>query len=712
MLRTRNILFNISFALNCLLFFLLLFENRLEVPLWLQFAGRMHPLMLHFPIVIIIVTIFVEWNLSRSASDTFNADILLLLASLAAVITSLMGLFLSREEGYNSELMNLHKWGGVALSFLTLIWYVLREKTRQRKSFLYSFSFISILVLILTGHQGANLTHGENFLFEPFSKMQEEKPVSLEDAVVFTHMVKPILEDKCISCHNTKKAKGDLVMETRDLLLKGGKSGKLWDTTETDLGLMFERIHLPLDQKKHMPPKAKPQLTEQELAILECWVRSGADFSVKVIELSENDTLRLIAASIFQDAESEQYDFDAADDQVVNSLNNDYRKIEPIAAGSPALKVDFYSVSNFDPSHLKDLLKIKENIVSLNLNKMPLTDNEVLIIAQMKNLRKLNLSFTGINGSSLKKLTSLEHLKHLSLSGTNIQEKDLSTLATLQRLIKLEVWNTPVSNIEEKRLSDILPKVAVESGYSGDTVVIRLNQPIVENEEQIFTEPLRLKLKHYIKDVSIRYTLDGTEPDSIHSPQYNGNLVINKNALLKAKAYKKGWISSEVMERNFYRSSIKPDSVQLLTKAEPNYKAEGGATLINAEKGDGNFRSGKWIGFRNEPMETILFLNKPTKVSNVTISSLVDVPSYVMPAQSIEVFQQTDKGDWKLLKSLSPEQPKKEEGGSVLKGFEINFTPVVTSRLKLVVRPLPKLPSWHRGKGEKGWLFVDEVLLN
>ena len=55
MLRFKNILFNTSLALNCLLLFLLIFENRLAVPVWLQVVGRMHPLILHFPIVLVIL---------------------------------------------------------------------------------------------------------------------------------------------------------------------------------------------------------------------------------------------------------------------------------------------------------------------------------------------------------------------------------------------------------------------------------------------------------------------------------------------------------------------------------------------------------------------------------------------------------------------------------------------------------------------------------
>ena len=55
MQRWKNSLFNITIALNCLLVFLLLFQDRLAVPAWLQVAGRMHPLVLHFPIVLLVL---------------------------------------------------------------------------------------------------------------------------------------------------------------------------------------------------------------------------------------------------------------------------------------------------------------------------------------------------------------------------------------------------------------------------------------------------------------------------------------------------------------------------------------------------------------------------------------------------------------------------------------------------------------------------------
>ena len=132
MQRWKSIIYNISFALNCLLVFLLVFEPKLLVPSWLQVAGRMHPLILHFPIVLMILAIVWELFMRpvhvEEKTERNIGDLLLLAASFTAVFTSLMGLFLSKEGGYSEDTLVVHKWGGVIVSLLTLAWYSLRER--------------------------------------------------------------------------------------------------------------------------------------------------------------------------------------------------------------------------------------------------------------------------------------------------------------------------------------------------------------------------------------------------------------------------------------------------------------------------------------------------------------------------------------------------------------------------------------------------------
>lgn len=708
--QSKNSVYNIVFALNCLLIFLLLFENRLSIPAWLQVVGRMHPLFLHFPIVLMIVAVVAELFLSSRKDYNDIGDWLLLSVGATAVITSIMGLLLSVEGGYEEEALFFHKYGGIVISVLALTWYAFREKLRQKKMATVFVGLVSVMAIIVTGHQGANITHGEDFLLAPISSDEAQPPVLMEDAVVFTHMVMPILESKCISCHNSGKAKGELVMETAALLLKGGKNGALWDTTAAGLGLMFDRIHLPLENKKHMPPKGKPQLSEQEIEIMKRWVRSGADFNIKVAALKDTDTLKLMAASLFKTVETDDYDFEAADDKLVRSLNTNYRTVYPLTTGSPALGVEFFSASQFKSEQLKDLQKIKDQIVSLNLNKMPVKDEDLKFIAGFKNLRKLNLSFTDITGKNMGELAALKSLKSLSVSGTKVDVPSLRKLSGLQSLTQLYAWNTSVGEAEMASLQKSFPKASIEKGFFGDTMVISLNPPAIDNEEQIITEPVPLKMKHVIRDVSIRYTLDGSEPDS-NSTEYKKDLVIDRSLTVRAKAFKKGWKSSDVLERSFFRSAYKADTAELLTKANDQYKGDGARTLINLEKGDLNFRSGKWLGYKENRMESMLYFKKPVKLSSVAVSALVDMGSYIMPPKKIEVWGGKGKGKLVLLKTLQPEQPAGNKP-SYLFGYNLQFQSTEVDCLKLVVVPVSKLPSWHPGKGEQAWVFIDEIFLN
>ncbi len=715
MQRWKNIIFNTTFALNILLLFLLLFDNRLHVPAWLQVVGRMHTMFLHFPIVMLALCIF--WELFSGYKKSYVGvkaeigDELLLAAAITSVITALMGLFLSREAGYTPDLLVWHKWGGVFISFLSLAWYVFRVKMRQIKPVLLTTALAAMIMIVVTGHLGSNITHGEDFLLAPINPEKQKPPVLFEDAEVYANMVQPILEAKCTSCHNAQKAKGELVMETQELLLKGGKDGKLWDSTASDLGLLMERIHLPPQSKKHMPPQGKPQLTDEETEILYHWIKTGASFTAKVASLPERDSLRLLAAPLFQTIETDDYTFAPADEKKVNALNNNYRVVRPLAIGSPALGVEFFGAEQFKPEQLKELIDIKNQIVKLNLNKMPVGDEDLKTISQFTNLRKLNLAFTNITGATLNELAKLKELKLLSLSGTKIKSANLQSLTSLPKLTQLFVWNTPLPPEEIKRLQQQLKTTAIETGYKGDTVVIKLNPPVIENEEQVITTPEPLKLKHYINGVAIRYTTDGTEPDSLNSPVYKDGVMLDKRQTIKAKAFKPGWISSDVVEKIFYKAGVVPDSVELVNAPDPTYKGEGALTLHDGKIGSLNFRDGMWLAWRTQPMEALFYFDTEVKASSVTISSIVDINSYLMPPQEIEVWGGKDKASLHLLKRQRPEQPAKEKP-IYMTSYDVDFAPSEFKVLKVILKPVPKLPAWHRGKGDKGWIFVDEVFLN
>ncbi len=124
-----------------------------------------------------------------------------------------------------------------------------------------------------------------------------------------------------------------------------------------------------------------------------------------------------------------------------------------------------------------------------------------------------------------------------------------------------------------------------------------------------------------------------------------------------------------------------------------------------------NFRLGNWLAWRQTRMEVLLQFIKPTTVQSITLSALIDVASYIMPPSSIEIWGGDDKNKMKLLGSVKPQQPTMQQPSS-LRGFECKFDPATVKYIKIVGNTVSKLPAWHPGKGDKGWLFVDEVLVN
>ncbi len=714
--RLTSLVYNVTFFLVCLLAFLLVFESQLVIPQWLQVAGRMHPLLLHFPITVLML--YGIWVIAAPRPEIgskyeYWADNMLLLGAFTAAATATMGFLLSIEAGYDSDALFWHKWTGVATAFVSFAWYAFRRQLPKYEVSTKILSGVTIVVLLVAGHLGALVTHGEEFLLAPLMSEEQVPLVAMDDALVYAHVVQPILEQKCVSCHNPQKAKNELIMTSAELLAKGGKNGTPWDTTRADLGMIMRMAHLPLDDKLHMPPRGKVQLTDDELLVLESWIRRGSSFTAKVVEFPADDPLFRFAANRLTVAEDDRYEFAAADEQKIQELNNDYRIITPLSAESPALSVSFFSESAFQSSDLSDLTPIKDQIVELDASKMPVKDEDLKLIAQFGNLRKLLLNFTDITGSTLGELAKLPHLRELSLTGTPIKASQLLALKNAKELRDLYVWNTSIKPEEFKQLSKELRGVTLESGFRSDTVVMKLNLPTVVNKEQVLQGEATLTLEHPIKGAVIRYTLDDTVPDSANSPIYKDGIKISSTTTLKARAFKQpGWLGSDVMTRTFYRTTYPPDSMKLLTTPDGRYKGIGDRVLIDGVKSSRDQNSKKWIGIQQEPLVALLWYNSPITASKVSVSTMQNVGSSIFPPTKLEVWGGMEADQFKLLGTKKPPMPGEKDPGGADNLYDFEFEPTKLKYLKVVAVPLAKIPSWHGNKGNKGWVFMDEVLVN
>lgn len=682
---------------NSLLVVLVIFQHRLQLPPWLVFTGRLHPVILHLPIGLWAGTIILYLLRHRvQGYETLLFTSLQVVAVLAS-LTSLVGMILALGGDYEASRVAGHQYAGVALSGLLWLTVIFFERIPPR---VLPVVLAGITALILvTGHRGGELTHGEDFL--AFSTAD---PAVQEDDVHLA-LVAPVLKEKCSSCHNESKAKGGLNLASVALMLRGGEDGPALIKGNALESHLMKRIYLPLEDKKHMPPRQKPQLTESEIEILTAWINHGAPEKMSFAQLPPDSPL----TKYRRQGPAEVYAFSAADPETLAEVNTPFCRVSPVAVNSPALQASFFVKARFDPEQLEKLLGVKEQLVELNLSKMPVKDGDLKVLAEFKNLRHLNLSSTEVTGSFLSYLKDLRNLKSVSLANTRLQEPDLEILA---RLSTVYLWESGFTAEDRSRLKKINPAIQLDTGQR-ENERIAINPPESSEKKVFLKQGTPLTLRHALPGVLIRYTLDGTVPDSTRGQDYTRPLIVQGRTRIKARAFKEGWLGSNVLELDYLVNGTEPDSAVLISAPAPQYAAKGAKSLYDRLKGDPeNFLDKTWLGYREKPLEAVFFFSVPEHLTNMTVSMLEKIDSYIMPPQSIEVWGRTSSGKEQLLGKISPVQPAK--GGAPRKTtyFDIALPPQKYSTIRIRVNNVNPLPAWHPGKGTPAWVFVDEVVFN
>ena len=96
------------------------------------------------------------------------------------------------------------------------------------------------------------------------------------DKVDYLEQIKPILSAKCYACHGALKQEGELRLETRTLMLKGGASGEVIVAGKADESLLIKRITAEEDER--MPPSEQAVvLTAEEISLIRTWINQGGE---------------------------------------------------------------------------------------------------------------------------------------------------------------------------------------------------------------------------------------------------------------------------------------------------------------------------------------------------------------------------------------------------------------------------------------------------
>ncbi|MEO7531652.1 MAG: c-type cytochrome domain-containing protein, partial [Sediminibacterium sp.] len=259
----------------------------------IEFFGRLHPVLVHLPIGFLILALVLQWLGGKEKYSNLLPAIRIsfLLGMISAVLSCLSGWSLSSGGEYDETTLDLHRWFGISVAVFSFIGYLFSSKSNSIIKNILSVT--TLLLIIITGHLGGTLTHGEGFLTKGIfqskdsAKSARKTITNVQEALVFADIIQPILMDKCGGCHSAVKQKGGLRMDGKEWILKGGKDGKIFVEGSPDASELYKRIILDPLEEKHMSPKGKPQLTEQEVNLIHWWINSHAGFDKKVKEVEQ-----------------------------------------------------------------------------------------------------------------------------------------------------------------------------------------------------------------------------------------------------------------------------------------------------------------------------------------------------------------------------------------------------------------------------------------
>jgi uncharacterized membrane protein len=454
---------------------------------WGPIVGQFHPLILHLPIGIVFLTLFMEvcswFSFGKYRPRTAVG---LFLAFITGTFACVTGLFELSAGGWKAEEWNddmfKHMWVGIGfvgvlgLAFLAKLW---GSRSGSRGP------VYGILLLIAGGalgygaHFGGLATHGSDPIekawkwltenVETFKQWKEgdkqeedetveggsdpEGPKPPQKRLAFKEVVLPILDAKCLYCHSEEeKVKSGLKMDTYENLLIGGD---MQDDDEyrtlvpgdSKKSYMIEVMMLPMDDDMHMPPSKKKQMEDYEVKLLTWWVDhipASENLEDKTLEEMGAPADIIEAAAMLVSPEERKSMEEAAEAAKAKVEQEKVAKREALQNALDSLKQDpaFKTSLNYASQDSTDL---EFTAVSL---RGKLDDQTFLKLAPVSTaLTSVKLGATSITEETIAaELPKMANLKKLDLSQTQIGDAAMDSVAKLEGLEWLNLYGTQVTD--------------------------------------------------------------------------------------------------------------------------------------------------------------------------------------------------------------------------------------------------------------------------
>lgn len=244
--------------------------------------------------------------------------------------------------------------------------------------------------------------------------------------------------------------------------------------------------------------------------------------------------------------------------------------------------------------------------------------------------------------------------------------------------------------------------------YSAIRDHLVLPVPYVKTGSRVFRGSTVVELGHVEPGAEIYYTLDGTAPNH-KSKRYGKPFRLDKTARVKAIAFKKGFPVSTAMSAEFVKITGNR-KIKLNSRYAPQYSAGGDMALIDGIRGTYDFRTGTWQGYEGVDLNAVVDLGKTKEIEKISIGFLQDNNAWIFMPLEVRFYLSVDGKSFDHAATVKNDIPHRREG-SIIKEFTAAIDKENARYIKIKAKAIGKCPSWHKGAGNKAWIFADEIVI-
>ena len=220
---------------------------------------------------------------------------------------------------------------------------------------------------------------------------------------------------------------------------------------------------------------------------------------------------------------------------------------------------------------------------------------------------------------------------------------------------------------------------------------------------------LQVQLSTEMKDVEIRYTTDGSQPDA-NSTLYTGLVDVLSSVNIKAVTVQNGKVMPLVpSSQSFAMHKAIGAMVVYVNKNSNAYMADGPNSLVDGIRGThavGKF----WHGFYANDLIATIDMGTVKNISSVSLGCLQHYRDWIFMPTEVIFEISADGVQYQQVGKVVNYLPATETQ-STIKDFRATFNTTAARYVRVTAKVLQGAPRGHPGEGKPVWIFADEIMV-